>query len=148
MRSTATFVVGVFALASSAVAQKAGWAVVTSPAKDQQVPTGQSFNIEWTPGKAKGPVTISLMGGKDQGSQQTIGDLLRAADSAFILPQCPEIGVIINRINILPPIRLRSGRSHTDTLCVQGGDLLRSTESARVQLVQVRTTKCHVTPLY
>jgi len=54
------------ALASSVVAQTAGFDVITSPVKDQKVAAGSPFEIVWQPGKYtedKDTATISLLQG-------------------------------------------------------------------------------------
>ncbi|KAI0385776.1 Ser-Thr-rich glycosyl-phosphatidyl-inositol-anchored membrane family-domain-containing protein [Hypomontagnella monticulosa] len=67
MRST-TFFASALAFAASAFAQTAGYAVMTSPAEGQQVPSGKTFTIKWEAGKFTGPATISLMGGESAGT--------------------------------------------------------------------------------
>ncbi|KAI2619342.1 Ser-Thr-rich glycosyl-phosphatidyl-inositol-anchored membrane family-domain-containing protein [Hypomontagnella submonticulosa] len=62
MRST-TFFASALAFAASALAQTAGYAVMTSPAEGQQVPSGKTFTIKWEAGSFTGPATISLLGG-------------------------------------------------------------------------------------
>ncbi|KAI1660173.1 Ser-Thr-rich glycosyl-phosphatidyl-inositol-anchored membrane family-domain-containing protein [Daldinia decipiens] len=62
MRST-TFA-SALAFAASAFAQTPGYAVLTSPADGQKVPSGQTFTIQWQPGQYTGPATITLLGGE------------------------------------------------------------------------------------
>lgn len=62
MRSTAVFA-SALAFAASALAQTAGFAVLTSPTQGEKVPSGKTFTIKWEAGKYTGPVTISLLGG-------------------------------------------------------------------------------------
>ncbi|KAI1482532.1 Ser-Thr-rich glycosyl-phosphatidyl-inositol-anchored membrane family-domain-containing protein [Daldinia eschscholtzii] len=63
MRSTTVFA-SALAFAASAFAQTAGYAVLTSPAEGQQVPSGKTFTIKWDAGKYSGPATITLLGGE------------------------------------------------------------------------------------
>ncbi|KAK6948472.1 hypothetical protein Daesc_010239 [Daldinia eschscholtzii] len=63
MRSTTVFA-SALAFAASAFAQTAGYAVLTSPAEGQQVPSGKTFTIKWEAGKYSGPATITLLGGE------------------------------------------------------------------------------------
>ncbi|KAI0409666.1 Ser-Thr-rich glycosyl-phosphatidyl-inositol-anchored membrane family-domain-containing protein [Xylaria palmicola] len=65
MRST--IFAAVLAFAASALAQDAtpGYAVVSAPGKDEVVPSGKTYTIQWSAGKFTGPATISLMGGND-----------------------------------------------------------------------------------
>ncbi|RDL36732.1 uncharacterized protein BP5553_06084 [Venustampulla echinocandica] len=63
MRFSAT-IVALAALASSVVAQTAGFDVMTSPTQDQEIPAGSSFDIVWTPGSVEGTISITLMQGE------------------------------------------------------------------------------------
>ncbi|KAI1390298.1 Ser-Thr-rich glycosyl-phosphatidyl-inositol-anchored membrane family-domain-containing protein [Hypoxylon trugodes] len=62
MRSTTIFA-SALAFAASALAQTAGYAVLTSPAEGEKVASGKTFTIKWEAGKYTGPATISLLGG-------------------------------------------------------------------------------------
>ncbi|KAI1412575.1 Ser-Thr-rich glycosyl-phosphatidyl-inositol-anchored membrane family-domain-containing protein [Hypoxylon sp. FL1857] len=61
MRST--IFASALAFAASALAQTAGFAVLTSPTEGEKVPSGKTFTIKWEAGKYTGPVTIALLGG-------------------------------------------------------------------------------------
>ncbi|KAI1142829.1 Ser-Thr-rich glycosyl-phosphatidyl-inositol-anchored membrane family-domain-containing protein [Hypoxylon sp. FL0543] len=61
MRST--IFASALAFAASALAQTPGFAVLTSPAEGEQVPSGKTFTIKWEAGKYTGPVVITLLGG-------------------------------------------------------------------------------------
>ena len=63
MHST-TIAASALAFAASAMAQVAGFAVMSSPAKDEDVPAGSNFNIKWTAGEYSGPVDLTIMNGQ------------------------------------------------------------------------------------
>jgi hypothetical protein len=50
---------------------------ITKPGLDEKVPAGETYTIEWIvpPTAPAGPVTISLLGGKDGGSLDPITDI-------------------------------------------------------------------------
>ena len=63
----------VVALAASVLAQTADFNPIYTPAKDEVVVAGQTFNITWrTPTRANELVTIRLIGGPEQNLQQPI----------------------------------------------------------------------------
>ncbi|OTA55512.1 hypothetical protein K449DRAFT_388197 [Hypoxylon sp. EC38] len=78
MRSTAIFA-SALAFAASALAQTAGFAVLTSPTEGEKVPSGKTFTIKWEAGKYTGPVTISLLGG-DSPTTLVSGPVLATVD--------------------------------------------------------------------
>lgn len=66
-------IAAIFALASSALAQTAGFAVLTKPATGEKVPAGETYTVVWTPNpKWTGPVTLTLMGGVDNTKLQLL----------------------------------------------------------------------------
>jgi len=69
----------VLALASSVLAQTAGFDVISKPGNFEKVPASSTYTIVWDPKpEHAGTVTISLIGGKDQKSLQAIGTLGKA----------------------------------------------------------------------
>ncbi|CAJ2501109.1 Uu.00g039620.m01.CDS01 [Anthostomella pinea] len=58
-----TIYASVLAFAASAMAQTAGYAVMTSPASGEVLPAGETFTIVWEAGSYTGPATINLVGG-------------------------------------------------------------------------------------
>ncbi|KAI1468621.1 Ser-Thr-rich glycosyl-phosphatidyl-inositol-anchored membrane family-domain-containing protein [Daldinia caldariorum] len=77
MRSTVF--ASALAFAASAFAQTPGYAVISSPAEGQQVPSGKTFTIKWDAGKDSGPVTITLLGGETP-TTLSIGPVLATVD--------------------------------------------------------------------
>ncbi|KAH6606416.1 hypothetical protein Trco_005569 [Trichoderma cornu-damae] len=65
------------ALLSSAFAQTADFDPITAPASDATIAAGAPFTVEWTaPAKyADGTITIQLIGGPSQATQQVIGTI-------------------------------------------------------------------------
>lgn len=63
MRSVAV-AASALAFAASAMAQVEGFAVMSSPAKDEKISAGSTYSIQWDAGKYSGPVVISLLGGE------------------------------------------------------------------------------------
>ncbi|KAI1802228.1 Ser-Thr-rich glycosyl-phosphatidyl-inositol-anchored membrane family-domain-containing protein [Daldinia bambusicola] len=78
MRSTTVFA-SALAFAASAFAQTPGYAVLSSPAEGQQVPSGKTFTIKWDAGKYSGPATITLLGGETP-TTLTPGPVLATVD--------------------------------------------------------------------
>jgi hypothetical protein len=76
MRSAAVFA-SVLAFAASALAQEPspGYAVINVPTKDEKIPSGKSFTIEWDAGKLSGPATILLLGGNDPNTLQILNSI-------------------------------------------------------------------------
>lgn len=62
MHST-TIAASALAFAASAMAQVAGFAVMSSPAKDEDVPAGSVYNIVWAANNHNGLVDVTLMAG-------------------------------------------------------------------------------------
>ena len=62
MHST-TVAASALAFAASAMAQVAGFAVMSSPAKDEDVSAGSIFNIVWAANNHNGLVDVTLMAG-------------------------------------------------------------------------------------
>lgn len=54
------------------------------PAKGEEIPAGKTYKVEWTlPSDAKkGPISILLVGGADQGSQQVLSTLTKGYDNS------------------------------------------------------------------
>ncbi|KAI0842827.1 Ser-Thr-rich glycosyl-phosphatidyl-inositol-anchored membrane family-domain-containing protein [Hypoxylon sp. FL0890] len=77
MRST--IFASALAFAASALAQTAGFAVMTSPTDGEKVPSGQTFTIKWEAGEYTGPVSITLLGG-DTPATLTLGPVLATVD--------------------------------------------------------------------
>jgi hypothetical protein len=65
------------AMTVAAVAQTADFNPVYTPSENEEVPAGSTFEITWSaPAKyADGTVSISLIGGADQGTQVPIADI-------------------------------------------------------------------------
>ena len=63
MRST-TIAASALAYAASVTAQVPGFAVMSSPAQDEDVPAGSNFNVKWTAGEYSGPVDLTIMSGQ------------------------------------------------------------------------------------
>lgn len=64
----------VFAFAASVLAQTPGFDVISKPTKDEVVPAGATYAIEWAPNTNwTGTVTLSLLGGASQGLLQDLG---------------------------------------------------------------------------
>ncbi|KAI5923303.1 Ser-Thr-rich glycosyl-phosphatidyl-inositol-anchored membrane family-domain-containing protein [Camillea tinctor] len=77
MRSTEVFA-SALAFAASALAQTAGFAVISAPTEGDTVSSGTTKAIQWAPGSATGKVTISLLGGASPSTLQvltTLGDV-------------------------------------------------------------------------
>ena len=70
---TATVAASALAFAASAFAQTAGFAVMSTPAKDEDVPAGSVYNIKWAAGTYTGLVDVILMAGKTPETLQ-LGD--------------------------------------------------------------------------
>lgn len=70
----------VLALASSVLAQTPGFNVISKPGNFEDVPAGSTYSVVWSPSPAYSgkSVTVSLIGGKDQGSLQPIETLGKA----------------------------------------------------------------------
>lgn len=71
------------AMITAAVAQTADFNPIFTPTELEEVPAGEPFVITWSaPAKyADGTVSISLIGGADQGTQVPIADI---ASTSFI----------------------------------------------------------------
>lgn len=54
------------------------------PAQGEEIPAGKTYKVEWTlPSDAKkGPISILLVGGADQGSQQVLSTLTKGYDNS------------------------------------------------------------------
>lgn len=66
---------------------------ITKPGLDENVPAGKTYTVEWiVPDTAPaGPVTLTLLGGKDGGSLNPLGDIGSKCDS------CPsKTGAVVN----------------------------------------------------
>lgn len=69
-----TITAAVLAFATSVFAQTPGFDVISKPTKDEQVPAGATYEIEWAPNSNwTGTVTLSLLGGASQGTLQDLG---------------------------------------------------------------------------
>ncbi|KAK5663618.1 hypothetical protein OQA88_4049 [Cercophora sp. LCS_1] len=74
-------IAAILALASSALAQTAGFAVLTKPATGEKVPAGETYTVVWTPNpKWTGPVTLTLMGGVDNTKLQLLDPIAKGVD--------------------------------------------------------------------
>ncbi|KAI3323608.1 Ser-Thr-rich glycosyl-phosphatidyl-inositol-anchored membrane family-domain-containing protein [Xylariaceae sp. AK1471] len=80
MRSAAVFA-SVLALATSVLAQEPSsqYVVIYFPQKDQSIPSGKTYTIEWDARELTGPATISLLGGNDPGTLQIL-DTIASVD--------------------------------------------------------------------
>jgi hypothetical protein len=75
------------AFAASVMAQTADFNPVFTPEDNQEVPAGKTFEITWkAPAKyADGTVSLELIGGPDQNSQDKIADIAGKSD-LFLKP--------------------------------------------------------------
>lgn len=81
MRTAITTVI--LALASSVLAQTPGFDVISKPTKDEVIPAGSTYLIDWEPSTNwTGPVTIDVLGGPNQGGLQPLSVLAKGVDSA------------------------------------------------------------------
>ncbi|KAI1504324.1 Ser-Thr-rich glycosyl-phosphatidyl-inositol-anchored membrane family-domain-containing protein [Biscogniauxia marginata] len=81
MRSANVFA-SALAFAASALAQTAGFAVISAPTEGDTVSSGTTKTISWAPGSGTGKVTISLLGGETPSTLQVLGDLSTGVDVA------------------------------------------------------------------
>lgn len=56
----------ILGLASSVLAQTAGFDVITKPGNFENVTAGTTYEIVWQPGGVTGTVSLSLIGGSSQ----------------------------------------------------------------------------------
>ncbi|OIW35161.1 hypothetical protein CONLIGDRAFT_43356 [Coniochaeta ligniaria NRRL 30616] len=81
MRFTST--AAILALASSVFAQTPGFDVISKPTKDEVIPAGSTYLIDWEPSSNwTGTVTIDLLGGPDQAGLQLLSAIAKSVDSA------------------------------------------------------------------
>jgi len=74
-------IAAVFALASYALAQTEGFAVLTKPATGEKVPAGETYTVVWSPNpKWTGPVSLTLMGGVDNTKLQLLDPIAKSVD--------------------------------------------------------------------
>ena len=78
------------AMTVAAVAQTADFNPVYTPSENEEVPAGSTFEITWSaPAKyADGTVSISLIGGADQGTQVPIADIASTFSQAHCASLC------------------------------------------------------------
>lgn len=74
----------------AAVAQTADFNPVYTPSSNEEIPAGSTFEITWSaPAKyADGTVSISLIGGADQGSQVPLADIASMSSQAHCAFLC------------------------------------------------------------
>lgn len=72
------------AFAATALAQTAGFDVLTEPTKGESVPAGETFTIEWesTSKYASETVTLSLLGGSSPSTLQVLGTIASGVKSS------------------------------------------------------------------
>ena len=62
------------AFITAVLAQTADFDAITKPTKDEKIPAGSTYQVEWqVSAQYLGPVTLSLLGGADPGSLQALG---------------------------------------------------------------------------
>jgi len=83
------------AFASSVLAQTAGFDAITKPAKDESIPAGETYTVEWTPAaKYTGTVKLGLIGGASNLSLVPLGDIastLQPRSAALEEETCADI---------------------------------------------------------
>lgn len=70
-----TITAAALAFAASALAQTTGFDAFTTPAKDENVPAGETYTIVWQPNGVTGTVTLSLLGGATPGTLNVLNTL-------------------------------------------------------------------------
>jgi len=85
MRSIAV-VASSLAFVASVTAQVPGFAAMSAPAQDEQVPAGSTYTIKWEAGQYTGNVIISLLGGETPGTLEAdsvIASSVRITDQSY-----------------------------------------------------------------
>ncbi|TLD20619.1 hypothetical protein PspLS_08587 [Pyricularia sp. CBS 133598] len=71
----------ILALAGSAIAQTPGFHALVKPVRDEVIPAGKPFTLEWQAGGQDGPVNFVLTGGETHALLQEIGTVATGIDS-------------------------------------------------------------------
>ncbi|KAH9888228.1 Ser-Thr-rich glycosyl-phosphatidyl-inositol-anchored membrane family-domain-containing protein [Xylariomycetidae sp. FL2044] len=79
MRSAAA-VATVLAFAGRTIAQTAGFGVMSVPGQAEEVPSGETFTIEWDASTYTGAISLSLIGGATQNTQVPISTIATGID--------------------------------------------------------------------
>ncbi|QBZ63601.1 hypothetical protein PoMZ_05285 [Pyricularia oryzae] len=71
----------ILALAGSVIAQTPGFHALVKPVRDEVIPAGKPYTLEWQPGGQDGPVNFVLTGGETHALLQEIGTVATGIDS-------------------------------------------------------------------
>lgn len=64
------------AFVASAFAQTDGFDALTTPIKDENLPAGKAYDVNWQPGTyTTGTVSLSLLGGATPATLQVLGSI-------------------------------------------------------------------------